>query len=218
MDERKLVIVGAGGWGIEALWVARAMTAAGSARWDVLGFADDRAGAVGTEFYGVPILCSTSDLASFANGNATVFIAIGDNRTRRKVAERLAAQGLPFATLIHPKAELAGDSVVGEGSYVAPFATLAPQSRIGRHVLINIHAVVGHEVLVGDYSQLAPGVVVTGACSLGEGVFVGSNASLYPGCRLGDNAVISANSFVVTDVGPDQTAMGVPARPMFRRK
>lgn len=216
-DRNGLVIVGAGGWGLEAVWTARAMTAAGTAHWDILGFADDRADAVGTEHYGFPILCSSAMLASVRDGDAKVFIAVGDNRTRRDLARSVALQGLELATLIHPRAELGDGVIIREGSYIGPFATLAPECRVGHHVLVNVHAVVGHQASIGNYSQLAPGSVVNGACTLGEGVFMGSNASLHPGRRVGDYSVIAANSFVLADVEPCQTAMGIPARPVFKR-
>jgi sugar O-acyltransferase (sialic acid O-acetyltransferase NeuD family) len=217
-EPARLVIAGAGGWGLEALWVARAMNAAGTAQWDILGFADDRSGAAGGEHYGTPVLCSIPAITDMCGRDTLVFLAVGDNRVRRDLAASLERQGVRFATLIHPRAELAEDVAVGEGSYVGPFATLAPECKVGRHVMVNIHAIVGHEVAVGDFSQLAPGAVVTGACTLGEGVFVGANASLHPGRRLGDYSVVAGNSFVVADLEPRQTAMGIPARPVFQKR
>lgn len=217
-EAKKLLIAGAGGWGLEAIWIAQAMSAAQTAHWDIIGFSDDQRSARGTEHSGFPILCSTDEIFAFCGGDTHVFVAVGDNRTRRKIVGSIARQGLRFATLIHPHAIISDGVDVGDGSYIGPFATLAPRCEIGAHVLVNIHAVIGHEAIIGDYSQLAPGAVVTGQCRLGEGTFVGSNASLYPGRRLSDYSVVAANSFVVTDLDEGQTVMGIPAKPVFKRR
>lgn len=215
---RKLVIVGAGGLGVEAIWVARAMTAAGGDGWDILGFADDAPEKIGGEHYGAPILCASAEIPRVCGADAHVYVAVGDNQKRRRLAQACAEMGLRAATLVHPKAELAHDVLLGEGSYVGPFATLAPHCRVGRHVIVNIRAVVGHEARVGDFAQLAPGAVITGGCAVGVGAFVGANASLFPRRRVGDFASVASNSFVVADVPEGETAMGVPARAVFRKR
>lgn len=218
LDRMKLAIIGAGGWGLEAVWVARAMAEAGTADWDLLGFFDDRSEAAGTNHAGIPVLGATTDIAAQCGSDTLLFIAVGHDGKRRELAEALQRQQRAFATLVHPRSEIAADATVGEGSYVGAFATLAPEARVGRHVMINIGVVVGHEVSIGDYSQLAPGAVVTGSCKLGTEVFLGSNASLYPGRTLADQSVVAANSFVIADIEPRQTAMGVPAKPVFQKR
>lgn len=213
-----LVIVGAGGLGLEAYWVAAAMNAAGTGAWEIRGFADDQPDRVGGEHCGIPVIASSEDIAARLGSQVRVHFAIGDNHQRARLAEICADQGLKAATLVHPRAELAPGTRIGEGSYVAPFAVLAPRAAIGRHAIVNLHAVVGHEVTVGDFAQLAPGAVLTGGCALGAGVFVGTNASLFPGRRMGDFSVVGGNSFVTTDVLPEETVMGIPAKPVFRRR
>lgn len=214
----RLIIVGAGGLGLEALWVARAMNAAETASWEILGFADDRPERVGGEHYGVPIVSTSSDIAQRFGRDVHLHLAIGNNQERARLAEAGAEQGLAAATLVHPRAETAQGVLLGEGSYVGPFATLAPQCVVGSHVIVNIRAVVGHEARVGDFAQIGPGAVLTGGCVLGDGVFVGSNASLYPGRRMDNFSTAGSNSFIVNDVPAKETVMGVPARPVFRRR
>ena len=213
----RLIIVGASGWGLEAHWVAVAMTNAGTAAWDVVGFVDDEVAAHGRSHAGLPVLGGSGDIAAHLGDAGAVFVAIGNNKPRAVLAARLEAQGLRFATLIHPKAEIAPDVEIGPGTYVGAFATIAPQARVGEHVIVNVGAVVGHEAVVADYTQIAPGAILTGACETERGAFIGSNASIYPGCRVGAEAAVGSNSFLMTNMEPRQTALGVPARQVFQR-
>jgi acetyltransferase EpsM len=210
---QKLVIVGAGGLGLEALWAARAM-----ACWEFLGYADANRDKIGATHYGDPVLCAPEEIV-VRFGTATRFVlAIGENRVRQGLASLLEGQGLQPATIVHPDARLAPGARVAAGSYVAVGATLAPHCAVGRHVLVNINAIIGHECQVGDFAQICPGAVVTGQCRLGTGVFVGTNACLHPGTQAGDWASVAANSFAATPVQAGDTVMGIPARPIFHRK
>lgn len=217
-ESGRLIIVGAKGLGCEAVWAANAMNAAGTAEWTILGFADDAPDLVGEERFGVPVVATSEDIADRFGTDVRVHIAIGANRTRGRIARTCGEQGLVPASLIHPRAEIAHGAKIGEGSYVGPFATLAPFCSVGRHVIVNIRAVVGHETTVGDFAQIAPGAVLTGGCSLAEGALVGSNASLYPCRRMGAFSTVASNSFVVADVPPEETVIGIPAKPVFRKK
>jgi acetyltransferase EpsM len=209
----RLVIVGAGGLGIEVLWAARLMGG-----WGELGFVDDDPDRTGPVVGGVPVLGNTEEVAERFGRDARFLVAVGSNRLRQQLARRLLAQGLQPATLIHPAARLAPDASVGAGSYLASGVTLAPLSAIGNHVLVNTNAVIGHECRIGDFSQICPGAIVTGRCRLGEGSYVGSNAALHPGTEVGDWGCVGACSFVTTQVEPGQTVLGNPARPVFQRK
>jgi serine O-acetyltransferase len=47
---------------------------------------------------------------------------------------------------------------------------------------------------------------------IGNDVYIGAGAKILGGVTIGDGAVIAANSLVITDVPPNTTAIGVPAR------
>lgn len=217
MKQRKLIIVGAGGLGLEACWVAKAMATNGEPDWDVLGFADDNEGKVGTTHYGVPVLCTSNDIQRVAGDDVYVHLAIGGNYERKTAAKSCETRGLALATLVHPRSERGQGVVLGEGCYVGAFATLAPHCTVGNHVIVNINAVVGHEVTVGDFAQIAPGAVLTGGCAVGVGGFIGVNAAIFPRRRIGDFSTVANNSFVIADVPSGATVMGVPAKVVYQR-
>jgi serine O-acetyltransferase len=51
-----------------------------------------------------------------------------------------------------------------------------------------------------------------GVPTIGDDVFIGAGARILGSVKIGDRARIAANSLVISDVPPDTTAIGVPAK------
>jgi len=51
-----------------------------------------------------------------------------------------------------------------------------------------------------------------GVPTIGDDVFIGAGAKILGPVKIGNRARIAANSLVISDVPPDTTAIGVPAR------
>lgn len=215
---QQLIIVGAGGAGSEAKWVAQRMGGPSpGVAWKLIGFADDNPSLAGGEFEGFPLLGTVAQVLKRADlGECVYHCAIGRNGQRERVAELFQQRKWRAATLIDPSAIVAENAFIGEGCYIGPYSVVAPHARLGRHVLVNSHVGVGHHATVGDYAQLCPGVRVNGGCRIDRGVFLGSNATVHPGLSIGEGASIGANSFVIRSVKPRFSMLGVPARIMSR--
>jgi sugar O-acyltransferase (sialic acid O-acetyltransferase NeuD family) len=215
-----LIIIGAGGFGCEALWVANEMNRV-SARtngWQIVGFCDDNGDLAGSAIDGVKVL-GTPDavLGDLAAQGGYFHCAIGDNRQRRRLAELFEARGCSAATLLDPTVIIGPGVVVGTGCYVGAGTILAPHARIGRHVIINQHCTIGHDSIVEDFCQVSPGGRISGAVRLRTGASMGSNAVVMQGRTLGEHATLGAASFAVTDVPAGATAIGTPARVILRQ-
>jgi hypothetical protein len=211
-----LVIVGAGGLGLEVLWVASRMSMETNfPGWNVLGFVDDSAAIQGGWVEGLPVMGSIPEFFERYKGQDLHFhCAIGNNHQRKKLAELFEEQGFQPATLIDPLSAISPRAVIGPGSFIAPRNYIGPESCLGRHVLINVAASIGHHCVMGDYSQICPGVRLSGHCIIDKLAFLGSNAAVQPGKRVGEGATVGACSFVVRDVKPNTLVVGVPARAM----
>jgi len=81
---------------------------------------------------------------------------------------------------------------------------------------IKIHpaTVIGDRVGIMQDVTLGTSPERNGAPIIGNDVFIGAGAKVLGPVRIGDRARIAANSLVVSDVPPDTTAIGVPARIM----
>jgi len=97
-----------------------------------------------------------------------------------------------------------------------------PGARIGRRVVIDhgMGIVIGETASLGDGCLLYKGVVLGGTSlerkvrhpQVGANVVIGSNACILGAITVGDHARIGSGSVVVTDVAPEATVVGVPAR------
>jgi len=210
---RPLVIIGAGGHGLEVMWVAARMSldpVFGS--WNVLGFVDDHSGLRGRMIEGVPVLGSVAEFLAANRGKPWYFhCAVGSNLQRQKLAEQFEGAGFQAATIMDPMTIISPRATLGAGSYVAPRCYIGPKAIVGRHVLINVGASIGHHSTMADFAQACPGVRVNGHCEVGKLAFLGSNAVIHPGKRVGDCATVAAGSFVVRNVSPSTLVVGVPA-------
>lgn len=145
-------------------------------------------------------------------------IAIGDVAIRRRVFRELTAQGVKFASLIHPTAITADNMRLGAGAILCPGAFVGPLASIGVNVIVNTYASVGHDVEVGDHTIFSPYAAANGKVVLGEGCFLGSSAVVTPLRTVGAFTKISAGSVVTRDIEEGCLVHGNPAkgRRMFR--
>ena len=207
MSER-LVIVGAGGHGREALAIARAANRV-ETRWQSIGLVDD--GPLNQDRLDrveADVLGPVDHL--IADGAAHV-IAIGDPGRRRRVAERIG-DSAPATVLVDPTAWIGDDVRLGDGALLHPGTICTTNVRVGRHSHLNCGAIVSHDCRVGDFVSLSPGVRLNGAVVVDDGAFLGTGAIVLPGRRVGQDAVVGAGAVVTTDVAPGATVVGVPAR------
>jgi sugar O-acyltransferase (sialic acid O-acetyltransferase NeuD family) len=209
---RRLLIVGAGGFGREVLQWAQDIAAEGC-DWEIGGFLDADLSALDAYDCGYEVLSSPQQYKS--SDDDLLVCAIGDPATRMQVAADLTARGAEFATLVHPTAIVGARSVLGEGCILCPRVTITTDICLGRHVIVNTHSTIGHDVTIGDCCSLFSHCDVTGGATLEPGVTIGSHAAVLPGVRVGEFARISAGSVVSRRVKPFTTVFGVPAKKLL---
>ena len=97
-----------------------------------------------------------------------------------------------------------------------------PGATIGRRLVIDhgMGIVIGETTVIGDDVLLYQGVTLGGTGkdkgkrhpTLGNNVMVGCGAKILGPFTVGDNARVAANAVVLSEIPPDSTAVGVPAR------
>jgi len=200
---RDLFIVGAGGFGREAVWTLERINAASQQPlWRIIGFADDDPKKATGNFEGYPMLGSV-EKASKDHPGASVFIAVGDNAIRRAIYAKL--RGHDFPALIDPSAQVSPTTEFKHGTYIACEAVVSVGTEIGKFVIINARAGVGHDSVVGDFVNVAPGVSLSGHTTLGDDVFMGTNSCTAPGMTVGAGATVACGTPVLKNVAPGTT-------------
>ncbi|MEM7286934.1 MAG: acetyltransferase [Actinomycetota bacterium] len=204
---RDLVIVGCGGHGRETLDIVDAINAQ-TPTWRFVGFADDdprhpdrlqrrQVGVIGP-------------VSTVRDAGHPHVIGVGAPDVRARIDRGLT--GAEAVTLVHPAATVASDNRLGPGMLVAAGARITTNVTVGRHVHLNVNAVVSHDCVLGDHVTVSPGVNVNGSVHIGDRVFLGTGAIVLPGLRIGDDAVVGAGAVVIRDVAAGSTVVGVPAR------
>lgn len=207
---RRLLIVGAGGFGRETLdWLLDMPAAARD--WDhIAGFLDNNPYALDG------INCTHSVIAALdgyqPDSSDRFLCTVGTPRKRLRICAALRAQGAIFVNAIEPGAMISSRSTIGAGCIVSARATTGGKVSVGEHSYLLANVVVAHDCVVGNGCNLSPGAVLAGGCTVGDGVMIGINASLLPGTRVGDHATVGAGSVVLRAVKPGATVMGVPAK------
>lgn len=204
----KIVIVGAGSQGATVADILQRAREAGAAAVPA-GFVDDTPELFGTTILGLPVLGPVSSLAAIQHD--AIVVAIGDNRLRRIVTERLVAGGERLATAIHPFASIAPTSRIGEGSMISTGALVQVRARIGRGVMLSTKSSVDHDSVLGDFAHLSAGATVGGKVRIGDETLIALGASVTSGMKVGARTIIGAGSVVVRDISDDVVAFGVPA-------
>ncbi len=204
---KNLIIVGAGGLGLEVAAYAQDIARNGSLHLTLKGFLDDTRNPKET-YEGFPILGATD---SVLDPNAFYIIAVGTPEGREKLAATLTQQGARFINLLHPAAYIAEKAVLGTGIIAAPFAFVGAKATIADHCLLNIHSSVGHEATVGTCSVLSPYADLNGGAVAEDRVFLGAHACVMPRLCVGSHSKIAAGAVVYTDIPGEVTAIGNPA-------
>ena len=176
---KRLVIVGAGGTGEDAVEIVKAINRQRSA-YEPIGFLDDDPGKQGRTILSLPVL---GPLSSATEHDNTWFVdclgSPSNFRNREALIGDIGIADDRFETLIHPAAEVSGASSIGTGSVIYPFVYVGPSANIGRHVIVLSQASVNHHSTVGDYSILTTGCIVSGHVVIRQGLFDPKDAVLF---------------------------------------
>ena len=97
-----------------------------------------------------------------------------------------------------------------------------PGATIGKRLVIDhgMGIVIGETAEIGDDCLIFHGVTLGGTGkevgkrhpTIGNNVLIGTGAKVLGPFRVGDNSRIAANSVVLSEVPPNSTAVGVPAK------
>jgi UDP-perosamine 4-acetyltransferase len=147
-----------------------------------------------------------------AEGLSRAFVALGDNRLRARLAQRLRELDFVLVNAVSPGAHISPSARIGAGVAVMAGAAVNAEARIEDLVIVNTCAAVDHDVRLGEACHVGPGSTLAGEVKVGRLAFVGAGATLIPGVSVGDGAVIGAGACVVSDIEAGVLAVGAPAR------
>ena len=209
---KKLVIIGAGGFGREASLLVEEINAQKPSEALILkGFIDEDLSLKGKMMRGYPVLGSRAEFALLANDCQAICV-VGDPKAKKALVNKAKGLGAHFLNLVHPQVMLAGDVSLGSGVLISKGSLLTVNITIGDHVSINPGCGIGHDSDIGIFSTLMWGVNIAGGVKIGQGCLIGSGATVLQGLKVGDGVTIGAGAVVTKDLPAGCTAVGVPAK------
>jgi len=212
-----VIVIGAGG---HAAVVADALLAGGAT---VLGFTDANPERHGRVICGLPVLGDDRVLAEYG-GDGVVLAnglgGLGDERVpaRQRLQQSLEDRGWRFCSVIHPNAIVSRFAQLGVSVQIMAGSVIQAGASLGAGSIVNTSAVLDHDVFIGAWSHIAPRAVVCGQTQVGLASHVGAGATIRQGLLIGDYTLIGIGAVVVKNFSGGGVLVGVPARPVERRK
>ncbi|WP_312342389.1 acetyltransferase [Chryseobacterium binzhouense] len=157
-----------------------------------------------TEFLEYKVLHGIPDM------NADFIISIGNNFTRKKIADSNST--LNYMKLFHPRSIISKRCVIDVGTVVMGGVTINPESKIGRHCIINTNSSIDHDCIIEDFVHISPNAALAGDVKVGEGTHIGIGANIIQGIRIGRWCTIGAGAVIIKDVPDGATVVGNPGK------
>ncbi len=193
---KRIVIIGGGG---HAKVVIDAIKLSGTLK--IAGIVDPGL-AKGTKILDIEVLGDDSVLEGLRKeGIESAFIGVGSIgkegvAIRKKIYEQLKGLGFELPVIKHPKAVVAGDVEIQEGTFIAGNAIINPGTKIRKNAIINTSSSIDHDCTIGDFVHIAPGAVLSGGVKVGNDTHIGTGAKIVQGIDVDENSFIKAGSLI----------------------
>jgi len=178
----------------------------------VAGFLDDAPNP------GRKCLGTTKDAPRYIRKRYLFFVAVGNNRVRKEILDRLKRQGAVFINALHPTSLIEKDVILGQNIMAGASSYININSRVEDGAIINSGCLVEHDNHIGSFAHLAPGVITGGGVSIGEKTFVGLSSVVNDHLSIGSDTIVGSGAVVINDLPDRVVAAGCPAKIIKKRK
>lgn len=172
MPEKKLLILGAGGFGQSIAEVAELL-----GQWESVYFVDDRWPEQQQAGH-YSIISNIQCLEKLKSHNFEAIIAVGNNQIRQKWQQLLLDLTIPITTIIHPQTVIAPSAKIGQGVSIMAGCIIGTNTIIQDGVILNIGTWLDHDVMIEHFSHLSVGVKVAGGHIIPPCSFLDVGASI----------------------------------------
>ncbi|NWF82270.1 MAG: acetyltransferase [Bryobacteraceae bacterium] len=166
----------------------------------------------GGALYGHPYLGADAILPELLQqGVDHAFVAIGNNRARLDLMEKLRGMGFKLPNAISPRSYVSPHASLGQGVVIMHGVVVGVSVDLGDGVILNHRTAVAHDARLERGAHIAASIIC-GRTVIGEGTNVWPGSTVGLGVKVGKWATIGAGSLVMRDVEDGATVVGLPAR------
>ena len=79
-------------------------------------------------------------------------------------------------------------------------------------VMLDSGVIIGHDVILEDRTKITCGACVAGRVTVGRDTYIGMNSTIKQRLEIGQEAMVGMGSSVITNVKPETTVFGNPAK------
>lgn len=201
---KKLLVLGAGGHG-KVIGDCALQTG----KYNELAFLDDRT--IEDGILGFPVVGKIQDYEVLIGKFDDAFVAIGNNRIRVHLLEKLTSIGYNIPSLIHPASYVSKFVDLKSGSAVLAGAVVNAGAKFGLGCIINTCASIDHDCIIDRGVHISPGARVGGTVHVGEFAWICLGACVANNLVIGENSIIAAGAAVIDNIENNVLVAGVPA-------
>ena len=164
---------------------------------------------------GIPVIAESDGLLrDYALKKYLGFVAMGDNRLRRTLANKLDAFSIQQPNIVSSHAYVSPSAQLDRGIVIMPGAVVGAEAILGSCCIVNTSCSIDHDCRLGAFVHIGPGCHLAGNVCVGDGAFLGVGTIVIPERCIGASTVVGAGSVVIRDIPDEETWVGTPARPI----
>ena len=195
-----LLIVGAGGHGRCCLDIIRDLNC-----YDEISFLDDSC--IDKTINDCKVIDGIDKIENCYPEYKDIFIAIGNNKLRKKLIHKAKNTGYHVISVIAPDAAVSSYATIKEGTVVFYNAVIEADAKIGTGCIITANTTVNHDAIIEDYcliysnSVIRPNALVGSMSRIGSNCTVAFNTKIKAGSDIEDGSVIKPSDEYSFEVG-----------------
>ncbi len=124
------------------------------------------------------------------------FVAIGNNKIRKKIILYLLSRNLKLETIINTSSLISKNSKIMPGTLIGPRAIINSGACIEKGCIINTASIIEHDCYISDFTHVAPGSMLGGGVYLDKMCLIGIGSIIIPNVKVKKNTLVKAGSII----------------------
>ncbi len=208
---KKIVIIGASGHAKVVADIIFSRKRDLNEKIEIVAFLDDNYKNLKyKEIFGISIIGGLDKIEDFNKENYWFVICIGNNYIRQRIYEKY--NKLNYYTAIHPKATIAGEVLIGEGTVIMANVVVNACSTIGKQCILNTASIIEHDNELKDYVHISPNTILCGGVNINDCSWIGAGSVVKQQTSIGKSVIVGAGSVIIRDIEDNCTVVGNPGK------